>query len=392
MKAIILAAGRGTRLQPLTNTTPKPLIKIFWKTILEHNLEHIYQYVDEIIIIVKYKKEKFPEILGDNYKGTKITYHEQGDEKWTGGALKWLDIQDDIFVLYGDQILDKKDLEKSITQSGYGALAKQVEQPEKYGIYEIDENNFAKKLVEKPKTYIGNLANIWGFKLPKNIFPIIENLQLSERWEYEITDAVNILLEIIPFQVIEIEGKFIDVGYTWDILTANSHFLQQLETSDIRGTVEQWVTIKGNIVLEEGAILKSGTYIEGNCYIGKNTIIGPNTYLRGETCIGEKCHIWNAVEIKNSTIGNASNVAHLSYIWDSVIGNNVNIGWGMITANLRHDNKNIRVMVQWELVDSGKRKLGVIIGDNVKTGIKTMVMPGRIIENDSFTMPGEMVK
>lgn len=79
--------------------------------------------------------------------------------------------------------------------------------------------------------------------------------------------------------------------------------------------------------------------------------------MRGNTVIGEKCHIGNAVEIKNSSIGDATNVAHLSYIGDSILGNHINIGGGMITANLRHDKGNIKVMVKDKLVDTGLHKL-----------------------------------
>ena len=127
-------------------------------------------------------------------------------------------------------------------------------------------------------------------------------------------------------------------------------------------------------------------------YIWENTVIWPNTYLRWNTVIWDNCKIWNAVEIKNCSIWNKTNVAHLSYIWDSIIWNNVNIGWGFISANVRHDKANIKVMVKWKLVDSWLRKLWIIIWDNVKTGIKSYSMPWRIIENDSFTNPWEIIK
>jgi bifunctional UDP-N-acetylglucosamine pyrophosphorylase/glucosamine-1-phosphate N-acetyltransferase len=156
--------------------------------------------------------------------------------------------------------------------------------------------------------------------------------------------------------------------------------------------VEKWVTIKWNIILEKWAILKSGTYIEGNVYIGKDSQIWPNAYLRGNNVIWKNCKIWNAVEVKNSCFGEHTYASHLSFIWDSVLGNNVNIWCGFQTANRRHDNKPIKVLVKWELIDTWKRKLWVIIWDNVKTWLSTMTMPWRIIENDTFTMPWEIVK
>ncbi|MDD2870537.1 MAG: sugar phosphate nucleotidyltransferase [Candidatus Gracilibacteria bacterium] len=392
MKAIILAAGEGTRLRPLTNTIPKPLIKICGKTILEHNLEIMYKYLDEIIIIVKYKKEKIQEHLGNNYKGVKIVYKEQGEDKGTGAAIRGLQSDTDVIIINGDTIFDKKDVEKLINYAGFGVLIKKVNDPEKYGIFKLDYRGYIKEIIEKPKEYVGNLANLGMYKFDAKIIEFAENIRISARGEYEITDAINDFAKLFPFVPFEIQGEFIDVGYPWDILTSNAHLLKELSKSEIRGTVEDGVNIKGNIILEEGAVLKSGTYIEGNVFIGKNSIIGPNTYLRGSTVIGENCKIGNAVELKNTCIGDNSNVAHLSYIGDSIIGNNVNIGGGFITANLRHDNGSIKIPVKGELVDSGLHKFGIIIGDNCKLGINSSSMPGRVLENNTFTNPGTIIK
>lgn len=392
MKAIILAAGEWSRLRPFTNTTPKPIMKIFWKTIIEHNLENIYNYISEIIIIVKYKSEKIKQTIWEEFKWVKIVYIEQSDEKWTAAAIRWVSTKNDVLIMNWDSIFSEKDLKKICKLKWYGALVKKVSEPEKYGIFEIDENKNIKKVVEKPKEFVWDLANVWVYKFSTEIFEIAKNIELSPRWEYEITDAINIFAEKNDFKAITLEDEFIDVWYPWDVLNANKFFLKNLKKSKIKGKVEKNVTIKWEIILEKWAVLKSGTYIEGNVFIGKNSIIWPNTYLRWETVIWENCKIWNAVEIKNSSLWDNTNIAHLSYIWDSVIWNNVNIWWGFISANLRHDDGNIKVMVKWELVDTKKRKLWVIIWDNVKTWIKTMTMPGRIIENDSFTMPGEIVK
>lgn len=392
MKAVILCAWEWSRLRPITNTIPKPMIKIVWKPILEYNLECIYEYVDEIIIIVKYLKNEIINYFKDNYKWIKINYIEQIDEKWTAVWLKQLDINDDVIVLYWDSILDKKDIEKVIKSKYYWWLVKEVDEPSKYWIYRQDNDWFAVEIIEKPEVFVWNLANLGWFKFSREIFKIVKNITLSKRWEYELTDWINEFLKSNKFELIKISWEFIDVGYPWDILTANSYFLNKFDRTSISWEVEEWVHIKWKIILEEWAILKSWTYIEWNVYIWKNSSIWPNTYLRWNTVIWDNCHIWNAVEIKNSYIWNKTNIAHLSYIWDSIIWNNVNIWWWMITANLRHDKKNIKVMVKDKLVDTWVYKLWVIIWDNVKTWINTSSYPWRIIENDSFTMPWEIIK
>lgn len=391
MKAIILAAWRGTRLQPLTNTIPKPMIQICWKPILEYLLENIYEYVDEIILVVKYKQEIISQYFWENYKWLKITYKTQSEEKWTAAALKWIQTLHDVFILYWDSIISKQDMKNILESDKYWVFAQKVEDPSKYWIFQTDENNKILWVVEKPQEFIWDLANLWGFKMKAEILDFIKEIKISPRWEYELTDALNLYVEKNNFYAFELQEKFIDIWYPWDILDANTYILEKLEHSIIDWEIEENVQIKWNIVLEKWAILKSGTYIEWNCYIAKDSKIGPNTYLRWNTVIGSWCKIWNAVEIKNSCFWNNSNAAHLSYIWDSIIWNNVNLGWGFITANLRHDNGNIKVPVKNIMTDTWKRKLWVIIWDNVKTWMNTSVYPGRIIQNDSFTHPGEII-
>ena len=392
MKAIILAAWEWSRLRPFTNTIPKPLIKIFWKSIIEHNLDIIYKYVTEIIIVVKYKEEEIKEKLWFFYKWVKITYHRQCDEKWTAAAIKWIQSSYDIIVMNSDSIFEKKDLEKILKTNWYWVLVKKVNDPSKYWIFKLDLAWNILGIKEKPKENIWNLANLWVYKFNEEIIEISENIWLSERWEYEITDAINEFVKSFPFKPYEIEWEFIDIWYPWDILTANAHFLNKLSESNIKWTIEEWVVIKWNIVLEQWAILKSWTYIEWNCYIWKDSKIWPNTYIRWNTVIWNNSKLWNAVEVKNSSVWDNTNIAHLSYFWDSIIWNNVNIGCWFVTANLRHDKANIKVPVKLKLTDTGLHKLWIIIWDNCKTWINSSSMPWRVLENDMFTNPGTIIK
>ncbi len=392
MKAIILAAWRGTRMRPLTDTTPKPLISIVWKPILEHNLEHIYDSVDEIIIVIKHLWDEIKKYFGDNFKGTKISYFEQWNDKWTWWAIRGINFNWDFLLLNWDSIFEIKDLESLIQLDWYGCLTREIDDPSKYGVFQKKENWNAEKIVEKPQSFIWNTINIWAYKFSDILFDINDNIPLSTRWEYEITDSINWFCTQEDFQLITIGWEFIDVWAPWDILTANSYLLNTLEESEINWEIEEGVTIKWNIILEKWAILKSWTYIEWNCYIWKDSKIGPNCYIRWESVIWSNCHIGNAVEVKNSSFWNNSNAGHLTYIGDSVVWNNVNFWAGFVTANLRHDWKNMRCMINWELIDTWRRKLWVIVWDNAKIGIKSMAYPARVIETDSMLLPWTTIK
>ena len=182
------------------------------------------------------------------------------------------------------------------------------------------------------------------------------------------------------------------VRFPWDLLRVNEEIVGNLSEDRIDGEVHPLAVVEGRLHLGKGSRILPGVFIEGNVVIGESCKIGPNCYLRGSTSIGDKCHVGNAVEIKNSILLNDTSVGHLTYLGDSILGAKVNFGAGTITSNLRHDGGNHRSLVNNELVDTGRRKLGVIIGDGVHTGINTSFYPGRKMAAKSSTLPGEVVR
>lgn len=225
MKAIILAAGEWTRLRPITLNTPKPLIKIIWKPIIEYNLDIIIEYVDEIIIVVKYLKEKIIGYFWNNYKWVKITYHEQWNDKWTWSALKWIKFKDDFIILNWDSIFFKEDLNLLINLDWYWCLVKEVKNPEKYWIYKHDEFLKTIDVVEKPKENIWNLAWIGIYKFPWEFLRLIDKIDKTERWEYEITCAIKLFIKNSDFYLKIIKNDFLDIWTKEDILKANTYFI-----------------------------------------------------------------------------------------------------------------------------------------------------------------------
>ena len=181
------------------------------------------------------------------------------------------------------------------------------------------------------------------------------------------------------------------IRYPWDLLAVNELLVGSLKESRIDGKIRDGVQIDGTVEIGEGTVLLPGVYIEGNAVIGKNCKIGPNCYIRGNTSVGDNCHIGQAVEVKNSILLDNVSAGHLSYIGDSIIGENTNLGAGTITANYRHDAKNHRSEVDGVLLDTGRRKFGCIMGADVHTGIHTSIYPGRKIWPHKSTLPGAVV-
>lgn len=193
-------------------------------------------------------------------------------------------------------------------------------------------------------------------------------------------------------QKIITEAPCFRIQYPWDFLTLNEDVLNAINETEILGTISPGATVNGTLVLGKGSKILPGVVIEGHVVIGENCKIGPNAYIHENTTIGDNCVIGNSVEIKNSVIYPHTSVAHLSYIGDSIIGSHVNIGAGTIFSNRRHDGRNHRCLVEGELVNTGRDKLGAIIGDGVQTGINTSIYPGRKIGKGRTTLPGSIIQ
>jgi UDP-N-acetylglucosamine diphosphorylase / glucose-1-phosphate thymidylyltransferase / UDP-N-acetylgalactosamine diphosphorylase / glucosamine-1-phosphate N-acetyltransferase / galactosamine-1-phosphate N-acetyltransferase len=391
-KAVILVAGKSTRTYPLTVTKPKALLKIGNQTMLSLLLDNLVGTVKEAILIVNYKKEMIKKAFGNKYKSIKLTYVHQTEAKGTGHALEQAEshLKEESFIMfYGDDYIEKKDVQK-LCKEKHALLCAEVEDPTQYGILEVNKKMELLKIEEKPAKPKTKLTNVGYYIFTKEIFDHLKKVKKSMRGEYELTDAVTAYTKVHPMKVIK-SSTWIPITYPWHLLDANKKYLESTKFVN-QGKIEPRVTIHGQVNIGKGTIVRSGAYIEGPVIIGEDCKIGPNCYIRPSTTLGNKVKIGNAVEVKNSIIGDNTSVGHLSYLGDSVIGDNVNFGAGTIVANLRHDNENMKSAVGKNLTDTGRRKLGVIIGDNVHTGIHTSIYPGRKLWPHTTTAPGEIVK
>jgi NDP-sugar pyrophosphorylase family protein len=177
----------------------------------------------------------------------------------------------------------------------------------------------------------------------------------------------------------------------WMRLQQAAAELQEMQPA-CHGSIHPLAVINGVLELGEGSVIKPGTVIEGHVRVGKNCSIGPNAYLRGDTIIGDNCIIGNAVEIKSSILGNAVFVSHLTYIGDSVLEDDINVGGGCIFSNFRHDAGEIRMPWQGELCPTGRNKLGCLVGEHCRIGCKCVILPGRVLPPGTWTDPGSVVR
>lgn len=403
MKAVVLAAGEGIRLQPITLTRPKHLIKVGGRPILEHCLNALKASgIDEALVITHYMADAIRQYFGDGKSlGLKIEYAEQKEALGTGNALGVAEpyVKDEFLTVYGDLLFTveavKSVIETHSKEKPSATMAVvPVENPENYGIVELENEKNVKRIVEKPDREQAptNFANAGVYVFSAEIFEKIRATSASARGEWEIPDALSLLInEKKPVLAVKISrDEWMDIGRPWDLLEANRWALARTKHK-ISGLVENGARLIGPVTVAESARIRSGAYVEGPAFIDEQCDVGPNCYIRPGTSLGRKVRIGNACEIKNSIVMDRAHVGHLSYVGDSILGENCNLGAGTITANYRLDSGTIKMVVRDNVVDSGRTKLGVVLGDNVKTGIKALFMPGVKVGTNSWVGPSVIV-
>ena len=400
-KAVLLAAGDSTRMLPLSANQPKHLLPIAGKPLIFHTIEALEKAgITETLVVYGYHAEKLSKAVETQSWKMKVSFVNQKERKGTahaaGHAKKFVG-KGNAILMNGDVMVGPGTFEGLIDRHAKRKFdmtlsVKPIEDPSAYGVVKVQRGK-AKALIEKPEPdqMVSDLVNAGIYAVSNPLWEAIEKTELSPRGEYEITDSISMLIDKGNVGAYSMPSWWLDIGKPWDLLVANELYLGQSKRS-INGTVEDGAVVKGKVVIEEGTIIKSGAYIEGPVFIGRESIIGPNCYIRPHTSLGKKVKIGNAVEIKNSIIMDGTNVGHLSYVGDSIIGQRSNFGAGTITANLRHDNNSIFVTVKGERINSGRRKLGAIIGDDVKTGIGTTISSGIVLHQGSQTGVGVIVE
>jgi bifunctional UDP-N-acetylglucosamine pyrophosphorylase/glucosamine-1-phosphate N-acetyltransferase len=235
------------------------------------------------------------------------------------------------------------------------------------------------EIIEKPSQSQSpsNLANTGIYVLNPTIFDHLQTTLRSGRGEFEITDTISSLAKTgTPVAWARIDpSDWQDIGKPWDVLAANARLLARSKRR-IAGRIEEGAKVTGQVTIEKGALIRTGTVIEGPARIGEGAVIGPLAHIRAGTCVGKRSAIGAFCEVKNSIIMDHTKIPHLSYIGDSIIGEHCNLAAGTMVANLKLSDNTVRMRIKDSLVDTGLRKLGIVTGDNVRTGINVSFMPG----------------
>jgi NDP-sugar pyrophosphorylase family protein len=218
MQCVILAAGKGTRLRPLTDNLPKPLVRVYGKTLLDHIVEALPTAIDELILVTGYLEEKIKEHCGSEFHGRKVTYVHQAEQKGTGHAL-WLCkdyIKGRFLFMFADDLHGAKDIARAASYTR-SMLTLTTNNPERFGIIVRHPDGTLAQMIEKPEHPPSNLASTGVMVLDEHIFDY--ELKIEKNGEFYLTDVIEEYARDYPIAVVE-QDLWIPIGYPEDIESA----------------------------------------------------------------------------------------------------------------------------------------------------------------------------
>lgn len=226
MKGIILAAGKGTRLRPLTENKPKALVEVDEKPLIEYVFDTLIDIgVNEFVVVVGYLKERIIEKYDDQYRDVPITYTHQREQLGLAHALLQAEpfIDEEFVLMLGDNIFDAnlqeviRQHKKDRADAAFLVEEVPIEEASRYGVCRTDKNNKITEVVEKPENPQSNLVMTGFYTFTPAIFHACHLVQPSDRGEYELSDAINLLIKSgRTIDAIKIEGWRKDIGYPED--------------------------------------------------------------------------------------------------------------------------------------------------------------------------------
>jgi UDP-N-acetylglucosamine diphosphorylase/glucosamine-1-phosphate N-acetyltransferase len=363
MQAVILAAGEGKRIRPLTRTRPKALIPVANRPIIDYPIEALLACgIREIIVVVGYRKEQVIRHL--NTLDIPLEVVVQPKQLGTGNALKVTRdiISDRFLVLPGDNFIDAVSLAR-IADAGPAVLVKEHPYPSNFGVVTTSGKNLS-AIMEKPETAP-------SFTVSTGIFSFNSEM-LSTLDENDLTDAVNRMIgegqkiEVIPAH------DWWDAVYPWDLLSMNRKLIEQVVPKKA-GTVEAFTHLKGGVSIGKNSVIGPHCTIQGPVIIGEDCTIGPFTCIRPYTSIGSEVRIEPFCLIENTIIMNDVTIGPSSHISGSIIGEGVRMGDHSSTVPASN-------LLEIEGIPI-RGVFGAITGDGVKIGPFTC-FEGAIVGNN----------
>ncbi|MFB6109662.1 MAG: sugar phosphate nucleotidyltransferase [Halodesulfurarchaeum sp.] len=373
MKAVILAAGEGRRLEPLTNTRPKPMLPVANEPILGRVIESVARAgIEEVLLVVGYKSDRIQQYVGDGDDwGVAVTYAEQSKQLGTGDAVLQAEpsVDGEFLVLNGDRIVDAGVIESVMERrasTGEPVMAvAHAEEPELYGVVSLEGDRVV-DLIEKPSPheFHSDLINAGVYAFDTSIFGEIR--ATSTHGELALTDVLAARLPDRPIQAVPDRGSWFDVTRPWDLLSVNSALLAGDPAPD-RQAVPDTAAVSDGVGFGNTVSVYPGAAVLQGSAVGENVSIEPN------------------VTVSNSILMDDVTVEAGAVLRDAVVAENVTIGPNATVVGGPAD-----VILQDTVHHDVP--LGGVIGDNATIGGDVTVSPGSFVGNGARIDHGATVE
>lgn len=365
MQAVILAAGRSTRTYPLTATRPKPLIPIWDRPFLELQLAQLQGIVDEVLLVVGYRKEQIEAHFGTEHRGLRLHFIEQKTQRGTADAVATARplVRERVLILNGDDFYHHDDLD-ALATDGRGLLVTQAPDPQNRAVVRI-ENGLITDIVEKPKDAApGAWCSVGGYCVEPDDLGRLDDLPVSPRGELELPDFIRRLVESESVRPHSIGQWWLPLTYAWDVLTAIHQIWSSLERASQVGVAERHPA-------------GSSIEIEGPVWVGDDVHIGDGVRLVGPTTIGRNSKIESGSLLERTAVFEDVHVGEGARVQDSVLGDGVRIGDGAVLKS--RPGSELEIDVKGKTVVPGLDRLGTVAGDGAAIDAGANVPAGTLI-------------
>ena len=367
--AVVLAAGEGTRLRPLTRNRPKPMLPAGNRPILEHVFDALVEAgVEELVAVVGYKRDRVQNHFGPTYRDVPVTYVTQHKQLGSGHALLQAReaVGGSVLVLNGDRLIDAGTVSAvadSFAETGDPTLAV-VERQEtsRYGAVEVRGSDI-EKLVEKPRDGDYRLINGGVYAFSSDIFTAIEETP-RQAGELALTDTLERLIERDRVRGVEVDGMWVDATYPWDLLTVARGVLSRGRVVEAARSDGVWIADSATVHRE--AVLQGPVVVGQDCEVGPDAVIGPNTALGSNVTVGA-----NAV-VQDSVIDADTRIDPGSTLLDTVTGQDVHLGASTVVPSGPAD-----VQVGTKIFE--EQRLGAVIADRARARGNVSFTPGSLV-------------
>lgn len=368
-EAVVLAAGEGRRLRPLTTFQPKPMLPVANRPVVDFVLDALFECgIDHIVVVTGHRSERLLTHLSARYPDADIDFVVQESRLGSGHALLQAEgyVGDAFVVCNGDNIIDadivSKALERfSVTDSVATVAVASSETPEEYGVV-VEDNGRISDIDEHPVENEGYLVNAGVYVFDSTVFDALRRTP-SHEGETQLPDVVHYLDGYVSSVIVN--GGWLDPSHPWGLLSVTETLLARLETSSISDSAR----------IHERAIIEDPVVVGDDCDVGPGAVIGPGTCLQNNVCVGA-----NSV-VERSILSTDARVDSGVVLRDSVVGPGAHIADGVVSPGGQAN-----VIIEGRLYTD--RRLGSIVGDRAEVGANVTLSPGSRVGAEAIVGAG----